>query len=86
MSFLFIISTFAKKFKKVTMILKKRRWHCLPGQEPIEMDRRIMEFEKNGKLVPTRNLIKTPEHIEGIRRAVVGNTVCLKAVSQVIDS
>ena len=68
------------------MILKKRRWHCLPGQEPTEMDRRIMEFEKKGKLVPTRNLIKTPEQIEGIRRAGVVNTGCLDAVADAIHA
>ena len=66
------------------MILKKRRWHCLPGQEPTEMDKKIMEFEKKGKLVPTRKLIKTPEQIEGIRRAGVVNTGCLDAVANAI--
>ena len=45
-----------------------------------------MEFEKKGKLVPTRNLIKTPEQIEGIRRAGVVNTGCLDAVADAIHA
>lgn len=63
---------------------KKRRWHCLPGQEPTEMDRKIMFWESKNKLVPTRNLIKTPEQIEGIRRAGVINTGVLDAVAAAI--
>ncbi len=60
--------------------LKKRRWHLLPGQEPTELDRQIMFWEQKGKLVPTRQLIKTPEQIEGIRRAGVINTLVLDTV------
>ena len=68
------------------MIIKKKRWHCLPGQKPTEMDIKIMELEKRGKLVPTRNLIKTPEQIEGIRRSGVVNTGCLDAVAEAIHA
>ena len=64
------------------MHLKKRRWHCLPGQEPTDMDLKIIEFEKKGKLVPTRDLIKTPEQIEGIRKSGIVNTGCLDAVAE----
>ena len=63
---------------------KKRRWHLLPGQEPTEMDRQIMYWESKGKLVPTRQLIKTPEQIEGIRRAGVINTLVLDTVEAAI--
>lgn len=66
------------------MQFKKKRWHCLPGQTPTEMDLKIMELEKKGKLVPTRNLIRTPEEIEGIRRAGVINTGCLDACEAAI--
>lgn len=66
------------------MQFKKKRWHCLPGQTPTEMDLKIMELEKKGKLVPTRNLIRTPEEIEGIRRAGVINTGCLDACETAI--
>ena len=63
---------------------KKRRWHCLSGQQPTEMDKTIMYWENKGKLVPTRELIKTPEQIEGIRRAGVVNTGVLDAVAAAI--
>ena len=66
------------------MQLKKKRWHCLPGQEPTDMDLKIMALEKKGKLVPTRDLIKTPEQIEGIRKSGVVNTGCLDAVAEAI--
>ena len=66
------------------MQLKKKRWHCLLGQEPTEMDLKIMAFEKQGKLVPTRDMIKTPEQIEGIRKSGVVNTGCLDAVAEAI--
>ena len=66
------------------MQLKKKRWHCLPGHEPTDMDLKIMALEKKGKLVPTRDMIKTPEQIEGIRRSGVVNTGCLDAVADAI--
>ena len=66
------------------MQLKKKRWHCLPGQEPTEMDLKIIALEKKGKLVPTRDMIKTPEQIEGIRKSGIVNTGCLDAVAEAI--
>ena len=63
---------------------KKRRWHCLSGQQPTEMDLRIIEAENKGKLVPTRDMIKTPEQIEGIRKAGEINSGCLDAVAEMI--
>lgn len=48
------------------------------------MDRQIMYWESKGKLVPTRQLIKTPEQIEGIRRAGVINTLVLDTVEAAI--
>jgi methionyl aminopeptidase len=66
------------------MNFKKRRWHCLRGQEPTEMDLKIMELEKRGKLVPTRDMVRTPEEIEGIRIAGKLNTGCLDAVADAI--
>lgn len=65
-------------------MLGKRRWHCLPGQEPTELDRKVMFWEAKGKVVPTRDLIKTAEQIDGIRRAGVINTGALDAVAAMI--
>lgn len=48
------------------------------------MDLKIMALEKKGKLVPTRDMIKTPEQIEGIRKSGIVNTGCLDAVAEAI--
>ena len=61
---------------------KKRRWHCLPGEPLTEMDKQIMFWESKGKEVPTRDLIRTPEEIEGIRRSGVINTGVLDEVAK----
>ncbi|MBQ8701301.1 MAG: type I methionyl aminopeptidase [Prevotella sp.] len=62
--------------------MKKKNWHLLPGQPITEMDKKIMWWENKGKLVPRRELIKTPEQIEGIRRAGVVNTGVLDEVAK----
>ena len=66
------------------MFKKKRRWHCLKGQAPTAEDLKIMELESKGKLVPTRDMVKTPEQIEGIRIAGKVNSGCLDAVAEAI--
>lgn len=43
----------------------------MPGQPLTELDKQVMYWENKGKLVPTRELIKTPEQIEGIRKVVL---------------
>ena len=58
----------------------------MPGQPLTDMDKRIIELEKRGKLVPTRDLIKTPEQIEGIRRSGVVNTGVLDEVAKHIHA
>ncbi len=50
------------------------------------MDKKIMFWEEKGKLVPTRDLIRTPEEIEGIRRAGVVNTGVLDEVARQIHA
>ena len=64
--------------------MKKKRWHLAPGCEITELDKRVMYWEHKGKEVPTRDLIKTPEQIEGIRRAGVLNTAVLDEVARLI--
>ena len=69
------------------MVFKKKRvWHCLPGQEPTELDKKVMYWENKGKEVPSRDLIKTPEQIEGIRRSGVVNTGVLDEVAKHIHA
>lgn len=63
-----------------------RNWHPVKGQPLTEMDRKILAFQNKGKLCPSRDLIKTPEQIEGIRRAGVLNTAVLDMVAENIRS
>ena len=62
----------------------KRRWQCKPGVQPTEFDKKIMHLENQGVLVPTRQLVKTPEQIEGIRRSGVVNTGVLDLIEKEI--
>lgn len=66
-------------FKRIT-----RNWHVPHGQEPTDFDKRILSFQNRGELVPTRNLIKSPEQIEGIRRSGAINTGVLDLVEREI--
>ena len=45
---------------------------------------RVLDFQNQGFLVPTRQLIKTPEQIEGIRRSGKINTGVLDLIAQEI--
>ena len=60
----------------------KNRWIVPDGQPLTDMDRRILEAQERGKIVPTRELIRTPEQIAGIRRAGVLNTAVLDHVAE----
>ncbi|MDD7258156.1 MAG: type I methionyl aminopeptidase [Prevotellaceae bacterium] len=66
------------------MLSKKKRWHLQPGQPITELDEKVMYWENKGKLVPTRDLIKTPEQIEGIRKSGMLNTAVLDEVEKQI--
>ncbi len=47
----------------------KERW-IVPNGHPISsLDRRALELQAQGYLLPTRDMIKTPEQIGGIRRS-----------------
>ena len=63
---------------------KKHRWSVIPGQPLTEMDKQILYWQNRSKNVPSRELVKTPEQIEGIRRAGVVNTGVLDAVAAAI--
>ena len=47
-----------------------------------ELDKKVLYFQNKGHLVPTRELIKNPEQIEGIRRAGLLNTAVLDKVAE----
>ena len=63
-----------------------RKWIVPEGAELTDLDRKILAFQEEGCLVPSRKLIKTPEQIEGIRRSGVVNTGVLDLVAQEIHA
>ena len=50
----------------------------------LDFDHKIETYERAGHIVPKRSIIKTPEQIEGIRRAGVINTKILDRVAEFI--
>ena len=47
----------------------KNNWKVPAGRPLTEMDEIILDYQARGYLVPSRDLIKTPEQVEGIRRS-----------------
>ena len=62
----------------------KINWRVPKGVEPTELDKKVLEFQAKGHLVPQRSLIKTPEQIEGIRKSGIINTGVLDLVAKEI--
>ena len=54
--------------------------------EITDLDRKVLYYQDRGHLVPTRELIKTPEQIEGIRRSGIINTGVLDLVEKEIHA
>lgn len=63
---------------------QKRNWTIKHGEPLTELDKKILSYQNKGILVPRRDMIKTPEQIEGIRRSGVVNTGVLDLVEQEI--
>ena len=61
-----------------------RNWHVPRGSEMTELDKKVLGYQNRGCLVPKRELIKTPEQIEGIRCSGVINTGVLDLVEKEI--
>lgn len=61
-------------------------WKISKGAPLTELDKKILFFQNHGCLVPSRNLIKTPEQIEGIRRSGAVNTGVLDLVAKEIKA
>jgi methionyl aminopeptidase len=66
--------------------MKRNRinWRVPKGVEPTELDKKVLAFQAKGCLVPPRELIKTPEQIEGIRKSGIINTGVLDLVAKEI--
>ena len=54
--------------------------------ELTELDKKVLYYQDRGHLVPSRELIKTPEQIEGIRRSGIINTGVLDLVEREIHA
>ncbi len=63
-----------------------RKWYVPKGVEPTELEKKVMQFEAHGCLVPNRKLIRTPEQIEGIRQSGLVNTGVLDLVAREIKA
>ncbi len=64
----------------------KRNWVVPAGQEPTEMDKKILHYQNSGCLVPPRRLVLNAEQIEGIRRSSAINTGVLDEVAKHIKA
>ncbi len=62
----------------------RKNWVVPKGMEPTALDKKVLWYQEKGHLVPTRQLIKTPEQIEGIRRSGIINTGALDLVAREI--
>ncbi len=68
----------------INILTMKRRWTVVKGQPLADMDKKVLAAQKAGHTVPSRNLIRTPEEIDGIRRSGEVNTALLDMVGQEI--
>lgn len=65
---------------------RRNNWQIIKGQPLTELDKKILYLQNKGRLVPTRELIKTEEQIEGIRRSGVVNSGILDLVAKEIKA
>ena len=64
--------------------LRKRNWFVPKGQQMTDFDKRILELQNQGHIVPPRRLVLNEEQITGIRRSSAINTGVLDAVAEKI--
>lgn len=64
--------------------MAKSVWSVPKGQEPTEMDKKILAAQRAGHMVPSRRLIKNAEQIEGIKRSGLINMAVLDMVAKEI--
>lgn len=65
---------------------RRNNWRLIKGQPLTELDKKILYLQNKGHLVPSRELIKTEEQIEGIRRSGVVNSGILGLVGKEIKA
>ena len=65
---------------------KSHNWKLLKGQPLTELDKKILYMQDHGHLVPTRELIKTPEQIAAIKESAKINIAVLDYVAEHIKA
>ena len=64
----------------------KINWRVPKAAKQTQLAKKVLYYQEKGHLVPSRDLIKTPEQIEGIRRSGVINTGVLDLVEKEIHA
>ena len=82
-------SFFSYTFAILNLAIMRRNkinWRVPKGAELTEMDKKVLFYQNKGHLVPSRDLIKTPEQIEGIRKSGIINTGVLDLIAKEIHA
>ena len=64
----------------------KINWRVPKGMELTELDKKVLYYQDRGHLVPSRELIKTPEQIAGIKESAKINIAVLDYVAEHIKA
>lgn len=75
---------FAHQINYIMFKNRSNNWRVPKGQELTELDKKVLFYQNQGHLVPSKKLIKTPEQIEGIRKSCEVNTGVLDLIAEKI--
>ncbi len=64
----------------------RKNWVLAAGEQPTALDRKVLSLQEQGFIVPRKEMIKTPEQIEGIRQSGVINSGVLDLVAREIHA
>lgn len=64
----------------------RKNWVVAAGEQPTALDRKVLSLQEQGFIVPRKDMIKTPEQIEGIRQSGVINSGVLDLVAREIHA
>ncbi len=75
--------------KQITIVFGKRirkNWVVPEGEPLTELDRKVLSMQDEGFIVPRRDMVKSPEQIEGIRQSGIINSGVLDLVAREIHA
>ena len=64
----------------------RKNWVLAAGEQPTALDLKVLSLQEQGYIVPRKDMIKTPEQIEGIRQSGVINSGVLDLVAREIHA